>query len=130
MSFGDDEIVDVEAVIVFGVGDRTLERLADVARDALARELQIGERRLHLLAADELSEKIELLRADAQHAGDRLGFVVLQGALGLRFRHDGQALFAFLSAACPWKVRVGENSPNLWPIISSVTLTGICLWPL
>src|SRR5690606_28204813 len=37
---------------------------------------------------------------------------------------------AFLSPLWEWNVRVGENSPNLWPIMSSVTLTGTCFWPL
>ena len=40
------------------------------------------------------------------------------------------ARFAFLSDEWPWKVRVGENSPSLCPTISSVTSTGMCLWPL
>ena len=39
IGLGDDEIVDVELVIVLGVGDRALERLLHVARDALAGEL-------------------------------------------------------------------------------------------
>ena len=34
------------------------------------------------------------------------------------------------AAEWPWKLRVGENSPSLWPTMSSVTSTGICLWPL
>jgi len=38
-----DEIIDVEIVIVLGVGDRRFEALAHVARDALARELQVGQ---------------------------------------------------------------------------------------
>ena len=44
--------------------------------------------------------------------------------------HRRYALFAFLSAEWPWKVRVGENSPNLWPIMLSVTKTGMNFWPL
>src|SRR5687767_735368 len=37
---------------------------------------------------------------------------------------------AFLSPEWPWNVRVGANSPNLWPTMFSVTITGTCLWPL
>ena len=37
---------------------------------------------------------------------------------------------ALRSEVWPWNVRVGENSPNLWPTISSVTITGMCFWPL
>ena len=33
------------------------------------------------------------------------------------------------SPAWPRNVRVGANSPNLWPTISSVTYTGTCLRP-
>jgi len=44
MSLDDDEIVDVEIVIVLGVGDRRFQAFAHVARDALARKLKIGER--------------------------------------------------------------------------------------
>ena len=78
----DDEIVDVEAVVVLGVGDRALQRLLHVEGDALARELQIGERALDLLAANELGQKIELLRRDAQHARDGLGLVFREPAAG------------------------------------------------
>ena len=40
----DDEIVDIEVVVVLGIGDRALEALLHVARDALARKLEIGQR--------------------------------------------------------------------------------------
>ena len=73
-----------------------------------------------LLAADELRHEVELLRADAQHARDGLSLVVGQRA-GSGLLAHAQLLFAFLSAAWPWKVRVGENSPNLWPTMSSET---------
>src|SRR4029079_12795480 len=33
------------------------------------------------------------------------------------------------SFTCPRKVRVGANSPSLWPTIASVTNTGTCLRP-
>src|SRR5205807_198127 len=62
---GNDQVVDVEVVVVLGIGDRRLQAFLDIARDALAR-----------------------------------------------------------------KLRVGENSPNLCPAISSDTDAGICCWPL
>src|SRR5207248_5253308 len=37
---------------------------------------------------------------------------------------------AFLSPVCPWKVRVGANSPSLCPTMFSVTKTGMNLRPL
>src|SRR6185437_6021025 len=39
-------------------------------------------------------------------------------------------LLAFLSAAWPGKYRVGANSPNFMPTMSSLTSTGTCFWPL
>src|SRR4051812_29033108 len=36
----------------------------------------------------------------------------------------------FLSPECPWNVRVGANSPSLWPTMFSVTNTGTNLRPL
>src|SRR5690606_27008934 len=39
-------------------------------------------------------------------------------------------LLAFLSAAWPGKFRVGANSPNFMPTISSETDSGTCFWPL
>ena len=87
MRLGNDEIVDVEVVIVLRIGDRQFQALAHVARDALAREFEIGERGRHFLAADELRQQIELLRTDPQHAGDRLGLVVGERPLALLLAH-------------------------------------------
>ena len=87
MSLGNDEIVDVEIVIVLRIGDRRFQALAHVAGDALAREFEIGERGRYFLAANELRQQIELLRADPQHAGNRLGLVVGERALALFLAH-------------------------------------------
>src|SRR5690554_5816310 len=67
-SFRNDESVGVEAVIVLGVRDGALEHLLDLAGDALVAEFEFGQSLLDLLAADQLGQKVELLRADAQHA--------------------------------------------------------------
>src|SRR5438552_17110409 len=37
---------------------------------------------------------------------------------------------AFLSPVWPWKVRVGANSPSLWPTLFSGTETGVDVQPL
>src|SRR5258707_8704306 len=55
---GNDQIVDIEIVIILGIGDRRFQALLDVDRDPLARELQIGERCRSLPAADQLRHKI------------------------------------------------------------------------
>src|SRR5262249_25507018 len=113
-----------------GVRDRGLECLPYLARDPLVGEFKIGERGCHFLAPDKLGEKVELLRADAEHPCSRFGFVFRDTAWIRLLGHASYTLFAFLSAECPWNVRVGANSPNLCPIISSDTSTGMCLWPL
>src|SRR6266403_1678109 len=87
MRLGDDQIVDIEIVIVLGVGDRRFQALLDVDRDPLARELQIGERGRSLPAADQLRDQIELLRAYAQHPGDGLGLVIREAPFALWFAH-------------------------------------------
>ena len=48
--------------------------------DAFARELQVGQRAVDLLAANQLRDEIELLRRHAHHAQDRLGLVVAERA--------------------------------------------------
>ena len=89
-------------------------RLRENCRSASARS--------HLLAADQLRDEVELLRADTRS----MRATALASLSGERARAFGlptslSLLFAFLSPAWPWKVRVGENSPNLWPTMSSVT---------
>src|SRR6185437_14497524 len=115
MRFRNNEIIDIEIVIIFGIGNRRFQALLDIDRDPLARKLQIGKRGRSLPAADQLRDKIELLRAHPQHPGDRLGLVVREApfALWLAHRLSPQTFLAFLSPEWPWKVRVGENSPNL-----------------
>src|SRR6202042_1184980 len=61
MSLGDDQIVDIEIMVVFGIRDRRFQALLDVDRDPLARKLQIGECRRSLAAADQLRDQIKLL---------------------------------------------------------------------
>ena len=84
---GDDQIVDVEIMVVLGVGDRGFERLLDLDRNPFSGELKIGERGRDLLAPDKLGDKVELLRTDAQHARRRLGFVLRLTAWIGRFGH-------------------------------------------
>ena len=92
--------------------------------------MRLGEKvsslsaRSDLLAADRLRHQIELARGDADVAADRHRLMVGENARAGFLAH--QALFAFLSPPpeWPWKVRVGENSPSLWPTMSSVTSTG------
>jgi hypothetical protein len=92
------QAVDVEVVVVFGVGDRRLAALLHVARDARLREGEVGQRLVDLLAADLLATRFSfcgLMRsmrstAIASLSATRRGFFSLPMAY---------FLFAFLSAA-------------------------------
>src|SRR5947209_12789530 len=64
----DIELVDIELVVVLGIGDRRLQHLLDVMRDASARKGQLGERLRGVLAADRLGNEVQLARAGAQGA--------------------------------------------------------------
>jgi hypothetical protein len=75
ISLGNNQRIDIEIVVVLGVCDRRFKRLLDGRGDALARKLKLGQRLVNLLAADESSDQVELLRADAKRAGDCLRFV-------------------------------------------------------
>ena len=97
IGLGDDQAVDVEIVVVLSVGDCRFQRLLDGAGDALAREFQFGQSALDLLAADQRSNQVELLGADADRARNCLRLVVLEPAFGFCLAH-GYFLFAFLSA--------------------------------
>src|SRR5438105_5625139 len=52
------------------------------------------------------------------------------GAPGAETGPPPVGALAFLSPVWPWKVRVGANSPSLWPTMFSVTNTGMNLRPL
>src|ERR1700761_6040876 len=108
-------------MIVLGIGDGGLQNLADVLGDALGRKAEFVQGAFHPLAADGLGHKIKLAGRDADIAANRHRLMVLEHARAGFLAH--YALFAFLSppapppeaAEWPWKVRVGENSPRLWP---------------
>src|SRR5262245_45263779 len=102
------QAVDVQLVVVLGVGDRRLQRLAHVFGNAPARKLQFVDRGGRRLAADLASHDVELARADTDVAGDgrRLGVRQAAGAGGLA--HGATYLETFLSPPpeWPWKTRV------------------------
>src|SRR5689334_22123887 len=72
MRFGHDKVVDVEIMIVLGIGDCGFEAFAHVLRDTLVRKFKIGERARNLLASDQLRNEIELLRRNPQHLAHSL----------------------------------------------------------
>ncbi len=129
VGLGHDQGVDVELMVVLGVGNGAHHALADVLSDTLPRELEIGERLVDLLAADETGDEVQLLRRYTKVLRDRARLFVGEAPFAARLAHYF-LVDAFLSPPCPGKDRVGENSPSLWPIMSSVTFTGTCFWPL
>src|SRR3954447_15334836 len=84
---GDDEAVDVEIVVVLGIGDRRGEHLADIDGHRLGREGEDVESVLGLLAADELSDEVELLGRAADLRADRQRLVVGDLAGGCCLAH-------------------------------------------
>src|SRR5581483_2633006 len=103
---GYDKIVDIEVMIVLGVGDRRFETLAHVLCDPLARELEVGERARNLLAADQLRDKVELLRRNPQHFAHSLGLVLAEVTFALAFAHD----VALYPLTCRWGRRSSRCS--------------------
>ena len=114
-------------------------------RGALFHVSELREGGAHLLAADEVRHDPHLAGRDAEvfELGSRFHLVphfcagaagaaaAGVGAPGMAGGAPGAPGFtAFLSPVCPWKVRVGANSPSLCPTMFSVTNTGTCLRPL
>jgi hypothetical protein len=99
--FPDDEVIDIEVVIVFRVGDRRLQNLLDRSRNALGRERQLVQSPLRGKAANGLRDEIELARADADHPADCFGLVVRENAPESFLAHHS-TLFAFRSPPAEW----------------------------
>src|SRR5690606_5078644 len=125
---GDDQTVDVELMIILGIGDRRLQHLAHILGDATLGEGQFRESRLDPLAADQTCHQTEFPRADPDVPPNGHRLVFAKAGFACLLTHG--YFFAFLSEVWPWKVRVGANSPSLCPTISSVTSTGMNLLPL
>src|SRR5215208_4400429 len=115
------QVVGDQLVVVLGVGRRRGDQLRQAAGGAAAGELQQRLRLGHRQAADLVGDQPGLARRGAQVAG--------AGADGRRLgvrRGGHEALSAALLPLpeCARKVRVGANSPSLWPTIDSETNTG------
>src|SRR5262249_20201310 len=136
----DVEPLDVaaESVLLRRVGDRRAQHLLDVARDALARELQRRQRGVDVAAADEVEHQAGLLGRRPDVARGGVGFDRHHApAFGAAAPAPAPAGAAAATAAalslfvvCPLNCRVGANSPSLCPTMFSVTYTGMNLRPL
>jgi len=94
IGLGHDQLVHVEVVVVFGIGDGGLKTFLHVNRDPLFGEGQVRERTFHLLAANEASNEVQFLRRRLEHAqfctcfivGHAAGiFILTHGLFPLRF---------------------------------------------
>src|SRR5262249_16747242 len=129
---GNVELVGVLTVVVLGVGDGGGERLADHDGDVALDETQDVVSVAHVAAADQVEDLARLggRRPDVPHPGAGADALVDAGGARVGLRPSHRRPFTFFSwPAWYRKVRVGENSPNLWPTIDSVMYTGTCLRP-
>src|SRR4029079_10705675 len=124
---GDDQRIDVEVMVVLGIGHGRSEDLANVVGHSLGREFQDVERLLDPLAPDHLRDEVELARRPTDGVANRERFLLADLAGSCWLAHQR---LPFLSEAWRWKVRVGANSPSFMPTISSLTDTGTNLRPL
>ena len=110
----DVQLVGRQLEVVLGVRDRGLEHLQDVVGRVLLAELQRALGVVDREAAHEVEHLPDLVRRDVLVA--RGGACVRSG--------DRRCHQRRLDRSCPaWyrNVRVGANSPSLWPTIASVT---------
>src|SRR5581483_9233781 len=134
------EGVHVDVVSRRRVGHGGAKRLQHEPRSALRRELEDAERGLDRLAADQVDHEARLLSGEPDEAGRR---AALHHAPAFRGTPPPGAAAPAAGAAvatpsilplrspeCPWKVRVGANSPSLWPTAFSVMNTGMNFRPL
>src|ERR671916_908551 len=100
----DEQRVDVGVVVVLRVGRCALYDVADDTSGPLVGELQDGDGLGDALAPDLVGHQPRLARGYADELGD-----------GLHRRLAVRSLLTWVR-----KVRVGANSPSLWPTIDSV----------
>src|SRR5262249_32638103 len=112
-----------ERVVVVRVGRGRLQHLAHGQRRRPRREREDRPGVRHGLAADEVGDEPGLARRDPHELG-RGGH---HRAVG-RLRHH-RILEVRSEPAWPRYVRVGANSPSLWPTMLSLMNTGTCRRP-
>ena len=93
---GDDQAVDVEIVVVLGIGDGRSQHLARIDRHRLLREGEDVHRVAGLLAADQARDQVQLLRRTADLRADGERFIVGDATGSLFLAHQR---LPFLSAA-------------------------------
>ena len=91
------EPIDVQLVVVFGVGNGTFENFQNLARDPATRKLKFRQGLPAIHAANAFRDEVQLLRAGAKMLGKCHRLVVGIRAFCCTLAHN-QLLFAFLSA--------------------------------
>src|SRR5690606_12898539 len=107
-----------------GVGGRRLEDLQDVAGHRTLGERERGDRVVERQAPDQVEDLPGLRR---RHPGVAVDGPAARPLVGLDGDHQRRPPFSW--PAWDRNVRVGANSPSLWPTIDSVMYTGTCLRP-
>src|SRR5262245_17265057 len=106
---------------MLGIRDHRFQRLRHQAGRFLGHKVENHERLADVLAANHVDHQSRLARSDSQVAAHclcfhRYAFAGAGAATGLAS--------ALRSPEWPWNVRVGENSPSLWPTMFSEMNTG------
>ena len=79
--------IDIELMVVLGIRDRALQRLAHVMRDALLAEGELCHRQRGRLVADHSRNQVQLARAHADIADHGLGLGLAQLTRMFRLAH-------------------------------------------
>ena len=119
-----EELFGRNVVVVLGVGHCGIQALADhLGHRSLGEGKDLGRTTVGL-APHEVQHGTGLARRHTDVFHDRTRPRTL---VGLQAGHQRRPPFSW-PAWCR-KVRVGANSPSLWPTIDSVMYTGTCLRP-
>src|SRR3954447_3822212 len=110
--------------LVLGVCNGRPQHLLNRRRNPLIDRAENGDRLPGLTAADHVDDQPGLLRRHTDVSCFSLG------QNRCLISHAYRAPFSVDFATWPLKIRVGENSPNLWPTMFSVTYTGMNFFPL
>src|SRR5687767_1883923 len=112
-------------MVRLGIGDGGAQHLLHRPGGTAIREGEDGASLRNGAAADVLGDEPRLARRHPHPLG--LG---PYAGRWLHHRHQvARFTWAWRSPEWPRNVRVGANSPSLWPTICSVTKTGTCLRP-